>query len=154
MTKGQDATGGTSPLGHCPRAKFRFASSKPGAFPWDRLLPLPESLSSKSFSVWPLLPILFSAQSSLPGPPCLKNLPFPKLSSVCCFLQGICPCLRLFCSLIVSLTYFLFPQLGYPFVETNTLSMLCTVISPEQCLKCSKSSSNMHCMDERFVHTA
>ena len=42
----------------------------------------------------------------------------------------------------------------YPFVETNTLSMLCTVISPEQCLKCSKSSSNKHCMDERFVHTA
>ena len=140
MPKGQDAAGGTSPFGHRPRAKFRFSSNSPGAFPWDRLLPLPESLSSKSFSVWLLLPILFSAQSSLPGPSCLKNLPFPKMpSSVCCFLHGICLCLQLFCSLIVSLTFYF-------------LSLAIHLLKQIPCLCCSPWYPQNNAWNEVRVH--
>lgn len=110
VTKGQDAAGGTSPLGHCPQASSRFASSKPGAFPWDRLLPLPESLSSKSFSVWPFFPFCSQLRAAF-----LDHLvwrtSFPGNYLLFAILQGICPCLRLFCSLIVYLLTFYFLSL-------------------------------------------
>lgn len=92
----------------------------------------PLSLNLFPPSHWLLLNILFSARSNLPGPPCLKNAPFLKKPSSVCSISStlFIPACNYFVHLWLHLLIFYFLHLDITFVETDTLSVWFTTISP------------------------